>query len=130
MRDQTGARQDAEASMARPISTSLAPRVAGRAQTHTIELRNQRVLRPLVYFIRRGRIGRQLQYGRVLALAEPREQHHLAIREFQCIVMARGDFHVDLPETREPLPNFLVWENAAQSQAFDILVEGNFGAGQ
>jgi hypothetical protein len=38
--------------------------------------------------------------------------------------------HVDLPEAREPLFNFLVRENAIAEQrlAFDVLVERNLGA--
>jgi hypothetical protein len=128
-RDQTGARQDAEASMARPISTSLAPRVAGRAQTLTIELRNQRVLRPLVYFIRRGRIGRQLQYGRVLTFAQSRQQHDLPVRKFQRVVMCVRFIELDLTELgRAPL-DFALWQNAEEIVVFDVVLEYQFGAG-
>jgi hypothetical protein len=74
--------------------------------------------------------GGQLQYRCALAVAEAREQHQLSIREFQCIVMARGDIHVDLPEASKPLLNFPAREKATQSLAFDILVERDFRAGQ
>jgi hypothetical protein len=76
--------------------------------------------------------GRQLQDGRVLACAQTREQHHLPIREFQCIVMDCRDVHVNLPEPRETLINFLGRENAEAENriAFNVLVERNFGAGQ
>ena len=40
---------------------------------------------------------RQLQHSRTLALAQAREQHHLAVREFQRIVMQNVAVHVDLP---------------------------------
>jgi hypothetical protein len=44
-----------------PDAPRCSPHVSlAEAQTFTSELRNQRVLRPLVYFIRRGWIGRQL----------------------------------------------------------------------
>src|SRR6516165_12108409 len=74
--------------------------------------------------------GGQLQYRCALAVAEAREQHQLSIREFQRIVMARGDIHVDLPEASEPLLNFPAREKPTQSLAFDILVERDFRAGQ
>jgi hypothetical protein len=44
-----------------PDTPRCSPHVSlAEAQTFTSELRNQRVLRPLVYFIRRGWIGRKL----------------------------------------------------------------------
>ena len=72
----------------------------------------------------------QLQHGRGLALAQAREKHHLPVREFQRIVMDHGVVHVDLPESREPLCNFLVRENADAERrlAFDVLVERNLRA--
>jgi hypothetical protein len=44
--------------------------------------------------------------------------------------MGHGVVHVDLPEAREPLSDFLVRENAETERrlAFDILVERNLGA--
>jgi hypothetical protein len=56
--------------------------------------------------------SRQLQHGGTLPHTQARERHHLPVRELKCIVMAHGVVHVDLPEAREPLFNFLVWENA------------------
>src|SRR5436190_11469643 len=55
--------------------------------------------------------GRQLQHGCTLALAKAREQHQLPVRKFQRIVMGHGVVHVDLPEARKPLPDFLVRKN-------------------
>ena len=76
--------------------------------------------------------GGQLQHCGTLALAQAREQHHLAVREFHSIVMGHGVVHVDLPEACEPLSDLLVRENADAERrlAFDILVERNLGAGQ
>jgi hypothetical protein len=75
--------------------------------------------------------GRQLQHGRVLALDQAREQNQLSIREFQRIVMDHGFIRIDLPETRKPLSDFFVREDANTERwlAFDILVERNFGTG-
>src|SRR6516165_1381429 len=73
--------------------------------------------------------GWQLQRGRTLTLAQAREQHHPSVRKFQRIVMGHGAVHVDLPEACQSLPDFLVWEDAAEHRiAFDILVEREFGA--
>jgi hypothetical protein len=48
------------------------------------------------------------------------------------VVMGHRVVHVDLPEAREPLPDFLVRENADAERrlAFDVLVERNLGARQ
>jgi hypothetical protein len=75
---------------------------------------------------------RQLQYRRVLALDQPRKQYHLSVGKFQCIMMYYGIVCIDLPETREPLSDFLVREDANSERwfAFDILVERNFGTRQ
>src|SRR5262249_2258807 len=75
---------------------------------------------------------RQLQHRRALALAKAREQNDLPVWEFQRIVMDRGVLHVDLPETRELLPDFLVGEDADAKHRFalNILVERNLRAGQ
>jgi hypothetical protein len=54
----------------------------------------------------------QLQHGGTLAHTQTREQHHLPVRELKRIVMGHDVIHVDLPEAREPLFNFLVRENA------------------
>src|SRR5262249_31498166 len=84
--------------------------------------------------LRDGRMsgGRQLQHRRVLPLDQPREQYHLSVGKFQCIVMDHGIVRIDLPEARKPLSDFLVWEDANSEWrlAFDILVERNFGTGQ
>jgi hypothetical protein len=50
----------------------------------------------------------QLQHRRGLARAKAREQHYLPVREFQRVVMSHGVIHVDLPEARKPLSDFLV----------------------
>src|SRR5215471_4946210 len=80
----------------------------------------------------RMRADRQLQHRRALAFAQAREQHDLPVREFQRIVMDHSVLHVDLPEAREPLSDFLVRENADAEPrlAFYILVECNLGARQ
>src|SRR6516164_6083022 len=75
---------------------------------------------------------RQLQHHRALAFAQAREQHDLPVREFQRIVMDHSVLHVDLPEAREPLSDFLVGEDpdAKHRLALDILVERNLRARQ
>src|SRR3984893_9069207 len=75
---------------------------------------------------------RQLQHRRVLALDQPREQYHLSVGKFQRIMMAHGTIRIDLPEAREPLSDFLVWEDANSEWrvAFEILVERNFSTCQ
>jgi len=77
------------------------------------------------------RADRQLQHRRALAFAQAREQHDLPVREFQRIVMDHSVLHVDLPEAREPLSDFLVGEdaNAKHRLALDILVERNLRPG-
>jgi hypothetical protein len=74
----------------------------------------------------------QLQHRGTLAHTQAREQHHLPVRELKSIVMDHRVIHVDLPETREPLFNFLVRENADAERrlALDVLVERNLGARQ
>jgi hypothetical protein len=44
--------------------------------------------------------------------------------------MGHGVVHLDLPEARKPLSDFLVAENADVEQrlTFDILIERNLGA--
>ena len=76
--------------------------------------------------------GGQLQHCGALALAQAREQHDLPVRKLQRIVMGHGVVHVDLPEARKMLSDFLVRKNADAERrlAFDILVERNFGARQ
>src|SRR6266404_1198338 len=46
--------------------------------------------------------------------------------------MGHGIVHIDLPEAREPLPDFLVRQNtdAERRLTFDILVECDLGTGQ
>ena len=44
---------------------------------------------------------------RVLAFAEPSQQHELAIREFQRIVMHMRLIHVELSEASHPFTSFL-----------------------
>ena len=46
--------------------------------------------------------------------------------------MGHGVVHVDLPEARKPLSDFLVRENADAERwlVFDVLIEGNLGARQ
>jgi len=46
--------------------------------------------------------------------------------------MGHGVVHVDLPESRQPLADLLVRQDADAERrlAFDILVEGDLGAGQ
>ena len=46
--------------------------------------------------------------------------------------MGRDVVHIDLPEAREPLPDFLVRQNtdAQRRLTFDILVECDLGTGQ
>jgi hypothetical protein len=75
---------------------------------------------------------RQLQHRRVLALYQPREHYHLSVGKFQRIMMDHGTIRIDLPEAREPLSDFFVWEDANSEWrlAFDILVERNFSTGQ
>src|SRR6516162_3817608 len=75
---------------------------------------------------------RQLQHHRALAFAQAREQHDLPVREFQRIVMDHSVLHVDLPEARELLSDFLVGEDADAKHrlALDILVERNLRARQ
>jgi hypothetical protein len=51
-------------------------------------------------FVRRARRGRQLEHRRVLAFAQPGEQHGLPVRELQRFVMHVRLAHVDLPEQR------------------------------
>jgi hypothetical protein len=47
-------------------------------------------------------------------------------------VMSYGVLHIDLPKTREPMPDFFVRQNpdAERRLEFDILVESDLGAGQ
>ena len=73
-----------------------------------------------------------MQHRGTLAHTQAREQHHMPVREFQRVVMGHGVVHVDLPEAREPLSDFLARENAEAERrlAFDILVERNLGARQ
>ena len=71
---------------------------------------------------------RGLSHHRALAFAQAREQHDLPVREFKRIVMDHSVLHVDLPEAREPLSDFLVGEDA--ELALDILVERNLRARQ
>jgi hypothetical protein len=68
-----------------------------------------------------------LQHGGPLAHTQPREQHHLAVRELKRIVMGHGVVLVDLPEARKPLFNFLVRENAGAERrlAYNVLIERN-----
>jgi hypothetical protein len=75
---------------------------------------------------------RQLQHRRVLALDQPREQYHLSVGKFQRIMMDHGTIRIDLPEAREPLSDFLVWENANAERwfVFDVVVERDLGARQ
>ena len=76
--------------------------------------------------------GRQLQHGRALALDQAREQHHKSVGEFQRVVMDHGIIRIDLPETREPLSDFLVPEdaNAERWLAFDVVIERDLGTRQ
>jgi hypothetical protein len=55
----------------------------------------------------------QLQHRGTLAHTQAREQHHMPVREFQRVVMGHGVVHVDLPEAREPLSDFLVFRAPA-----------------
>jgi hypothetical protein len=71
-----------------------------------------------------------LQYGRALALTQAREQHHLSIGEFQCIMMDCNVVYVELSEACEPLPKIFTWENASPPFAFDIIVECDLGPRQ
>jgi hypothetical protein len=89
--------------------------------------------RPRLLLLRREMCGRrQLQHGRALALAQPGEQHHLPVREFQRIVVGHGVVQVDLPEAREPLSDLLVRQNADSKRglALDVLLECDLGAGE
>src|SRR6516164_8425808 len=72
----------------------------------------------------------QLQYGCTLAFTKAGEQHHLAVREFQRIVMSHRVVHVDLPKTREALADPLVRKdsNSKRRLAFHIRLERNLGA--
>ena len=49
----------------------------------------------------RLRSGRELQHGRTLAFDKVREQHHLAVRKLECVVMCERRVGVDLAEARK-----------------------------
>src|SRR5437899_11408485 len=56
----------------------------------------------------------------------------LPVGKFQRIVMGHRVVHINLPEAREPLPDFLVRQNtdAERRLTFDILVECDLGTRQ
>ena len=51
-------------------------------------------------FDRGLRFRRQLQHCCLLSLTQDRQQHDLAVRKFECVVMRRDFSFVDLPKDR------------------------------
>jgi len=87
---------------------------AAPASTSKRSERNGNLASLRLRFLRgpRTRPGRQLQHGCALALAQARDQHYLSVRKFQRVMMRHGVVHINLPETRQPLPDLLVREDA------------------
>src|SRR5581483_797731 len=73
---------------------------------------------------------RQLQHIRVLAFAELRDQHQLAVGKFQRIVMHVGLVEVDLPEKSDPFLQLPFGKHAPAVLVFDIPLECDFRAGK
>ena len=84
------------------------------------------------FLISRPRGRGQLQHRCPLPLAQPREQHHLAVRKLQSVVVGDRIVQVDLPKARKALSDLLVRKNSYPERrlAFDIGVERDFGAGK
>jgi hypothetical protein len=82
-------------------------------------------------FLRRFRIGRQLQNRRLLAFAQQCQQHDSTIGKFQRIVMRRCFLLVNLPENRGPVIDHAV--TPQQQAGWDqphLTVEREFGTWQ
>jgi hypothetical protein len=76
----------------------------------------------------RLRIRWQLQDRRMLANAQARQQNHLAIREFQGIVVFVRVLKIDLPKARDVRPQFPPLVQAKRVIAFNISVKTQLGS--
>jgi hypothetical protein len=71
----------------------------------------------------------QLQHGRYLPGEQPRDQHDLAGREFQRIVVDMRIVHTDLPEPCDSLIYARLPEQAESAVIPNVIFECEFGAG-
>jgi hypothetical protein len=69
------------------------------------------------------RAGGKLQHRGVLPGAQTGQEHHLAARKFERVMVVVRVVEVDLLEARDFLPQLLVGEEAERVLAFDIAVE-------
>ncbi|WGS19770.1 MULTISPECIES: hypothetical protein [unclassified Bradyrhizobium] len=73
----------------------------------------------------------QLQHGRSLSRAKVRQQHDLAVRKFDGVVMSGCALHVHLPEAREPTavrPSLK--QTKERATPLDVIFKRKFGARQ
>ena len=75
------------------------------------------------------RACRQLQHGGGLTGDKPRDQHHLATRKFERVMMDVRIVHIELPEPGNLVLHARLPEQTESAVIFDLLLEGEFGAG-
>jgi hypothetical protein len=69
------------------------------------------------------RAGGELQHRGALPDAEAGQQHHLAARKLQRVMMLVGTVRIDLPESRDILSQLLVGKESERVVTLDLAVE-------
>src|SRR5260370_4354946 len=112
-----------------PRSLSSIMRTARQARSSAARLSDERIALLPLRCVHKARRSRQLQHGRVLAFAQPGEQHGLPVGELQRIVMHIWLSDVDLPEPIHFPPEFHVREKTKSALVLDFLFERDLRAG-